>query len=133
MNRRGFLRAAPALAAALAGGCATDSGVLNARGSGLKRTYRQPYDRVYAAVLVVATGRKLELVEQDRAKGVLLLREDGSLSGDRIGVFVTANNERSTTVEVVARSGMAGFPMPDWAGRLHGDLEQELTPRRPAP
>ena len=129
MNRRFFLGLA---AAALAGvGCTTESGVRNARGTGLKRTYRYPMDRVYAALLVVVAGRKLEVVEQDRAQGFVLLREGSGLSADRIGVFLTANNERSTTVEVVTRGGLSGIPVPDWAGRLHGDLEQELTPRRP--
>ncbi len=129
MKRRIFL--AMAMAALLGAGCATDSAVRNARGTGLKRTYRQPIDRVHAALVVVAARRKLEVIEEDRAQGVMILREDGSLSGDRIGVFLTANNERSTTVEVVTRAGFSGIPVADWAGRLQGDLEQELTPRRP--
>jgi type IV pilus biogenesis protein CpaD/CtpE len=131
MNRRHFLGLAAI--ALLGAGCATDSAVRNARGTGLKRTYRQPIDRVHAALLVVAAARKLTVVEEDKAQGFVLLHEDGSLSGDRIGVFLVANNERSTTVEVVTRAGLSGIPVPDWAGRLQGDLEQELTPRRPVP
>jgi hypothetical protein len=129
MNRRRALLAG--LAALLAAGCATDSAVKNARGQGLKRTYRQPYDRVYAALLAVIAERKLTIVEQDTAQGLLVLHSPGTVASERIGVFLTANNERSTTVEVVAKAVVSSTLAPDWAARLHGDLEQALAPRRP--
>jgi hypothetical protein len=130
MNRRRRLLAG--LAAMLIAGCAaTDSAVKNARGQGFKRTYRQPYDRVYAALLAVIAERKLTIVEQDPAQGLLVLHSPGTVASERIGVFLTANNERSTTVEVVAKAVVSSTLAPDWAARLHGDLEQALAPRRP--
>ena len=128
MNRR---RVLGAIAAVLIAGCASDESIRKARGQGVKRTYRYPYERVYAALMAVAAARKLTVVETDQAQGVVILRADGAVSGELIGVFFTANNERSTTVEIVAKATVSRTLAPDWVGRLHGDLEQELAPRRP--
>ena len=48
-----------------------------------------------------------------------------------IAVFVT-RGDRSTGVEVVSKpvGGVLTFP-PDWPALLFGDIDQELTPRRP--
>lgn len=125
------------LCAAIAlGGCATPSveSVKQAQGKGVKRTFRQPYEAVYEAAIAAAAKRKLELIEQDKAAGRIVLSSSGSRTsfGERIAVFVTRNNERSTTVEVVSKAagGMFAFP-PDWAALLFGDIDQELTVRRP--
>lgn len=121
-------------AAIVLAGCASVESVKDARGQGVKRTFRQPYEAVYEAVLNAATRRKLELVEQDRAAGSVVLSGPASWTslGERIAVFVTRGNEKSTGVEVVSKpvGGALTFP-PDWPAILFGDIEQELTPRRP--
>lgn len=120
-----------ACAAALAvAGCATPDSVKDARGLGIKRTYRQPYELVYQAVVRAASGRKLQFVEQDAAAGRLLLSHGvswGSL-GEHIAVFVTRLGERSTSVEIVAKPVFTplAFP-PDWPALLFGDIEAELA------
>ena len=121
-------------AAIVLAGCASADSVKDAQGQGVKRTFRQPYEAVYQAVLNAAARRKLELLEQDRAAGRLVLSGAASLTsfGERIAVFVMRGNERSTTVEIVSKpvGGVLTFP-PDWPALLFGDIEQELTPRRP--
>lgn len=120
--------------AALLAGCASVDSVKQAQGQGAKRTFRQPYEAVYQAALNSAARRKLEVVEQDRAAGRLVLSNGGSWTsfGERIAVFVTRAGERSAAVEIVSRpvGGPIGFP-PDWPALMFGDIDQELTPRRP--
>jgi uncharacterized protein YceK len=123
-----------ALCAALAlGGCATVDSVKEAKGQGLKRTFRQPYELVFQATLTAATKRKLEVVEQDRASGRIVLASGASWTslGERIAVFIGRSGERLTSVEVVSRPRLAAitFP-PDWPVLLFGDIEQELTEAR---
>ena len=128
---RGFLLA---LAAALAlGGCASVESVKQAKGQGVKRIFRHSADVVFQAVLVVAATRKLELVEQDRAAGLIVLSGGASLTslGERIAVFVSRASERSTAVEIVSKpvGGAVTFP-PDWPGILYGDIEVELAAQK---
>lgn len=120
-----------ALAAVIAlGGCASTESVKQAKGKGIKRTYRQPADAVFQAVLAAAPKRKLELVEQDRAAGLIVLSSGTSLTsiGERIAVFITRAGERSTAVEIVSKpvGGVVTFP-PDWPSLLFGDIEVELA------
>lgn len=120
-----------ALVAALAlGGCASVDSVKEAKGQGVKRTFRYSGDAVFQAVLTVGARRKLELVEQDRAAGIIVFASGASLTslGERIAVFITRASERSTALEVVSKpvGGAVTFP-PDWPGILYGDLEHELA------
>lgn len=119
---------------ALTAACATVDSVKDARGQGVKRTFRQPYDAVFDAALAAAAQRKLELVGQQRGEGRILLSSHpslGSMGGERIAVFVTRVNDSSTTVEVVAKPVVAAvsFP-PDWPAVIFGDIEYELAKRR---
>jgi hypothetical protein len=115
------------------GGCASVDSVKQSRGHGVKRTFRQPVDAVFQAVLTVAKGRKLEVVEQDRAAGIIVFSSGASLTslGERIAVFVTRASERSTGVEIVSKpvGGVVTFP-PDWPGILYGDIEAELAAQK---
>jgi len=119
-----------ACAALLAAGCATVDSVKDARGQGIKRTYRHSYEVVYQAALVTASRRKLEVVEQNQPGGSMLLASGASWTslGERIAVFIMRTGDRATTVEIVSRAVLPGvsFP-PDWAGLLFGDIEQELA------
>jgi hypothetical protein len=134
MMRRDFLLHAAALAGcgALAA-CASIDSVKDARGKGIKRTYKQPYDEVYDATLAAAAGKKLELVSATRATGTVLLSSGASLGslGERIAVFVSRLGDRVTSVEVVSRPVVStlSFP-PDWPMLLFGEIEEELAKRR---
>ncbi len=124
-----------ALGAAFAlAGCASVESVKQEQGKGVKRSFRQPYEAVYQAVLNASTRRQLEVIDQDRAAGRVILSNNGGWTslGERIAVFVTRGNGRSTGVEVVSRpvGGPITFP-PDWPALLFGDMDQELTIRRP--
>lgn len=127
--RRRFLAAAVLLLA----GCASTESLKQARGHGLKRTFRQSYDAVYDAVLTAAAARKLEVVEQDRKAGwVILSSARFSMdAGERIAAFVERNHERSTTVEIVTRAVLPGMVPEDWAAWLYGEMEQALAKSRP--
>ena len=132
VNRTRGLMLALAAAVALAG-CASVESVKQAKGQGVKRTFRQPSDAVFQAALAAATKRKLALVEQDRAGGLIVLSSGASLTslGERIAVFITRSSERSTVVEVVSKpvGGAVTFP-PDWPGILFGDIEGELAAQK---
>ena len=121
--------AAMALAA-----CASVESVKQAQGQGVKRTFRQPYEAVYQAALHAAGTRKLELIEQDRAAGRLVLSGGASWTslGERIAVFITRVSDRATGVEVVSRAvgGAVTFP-PDWPAILFGEIDRELAASRP--
>ena len=124
----------PGLCAAIVlAGCASADSVKQAQGQGVKRTFRHPYEAVYQAAVNAASRRKLELIEEDRAAGRLVLSGGGSWTsfGERIAVFVTRGNDRATIVEVVSRpvGGPITFP-PDWPSLLFGDIDQELTVTR---
>jgi len=129
MRRRLLVLGAVAVLAA----CASADSVKQAQGKGVKQTFRHPYDAVYQAALNSAARRKLEVIEQDRAAGRLVLSGKGSWTsfGEYIAVFVTRGGER-TDVEIVSRpvGGPVTFP-PEWPSLMLGDIDQELTPRRP--
>ena len=100
----------------------------------MKRAFRQPYEVVYAAAMSAAARRKLEVIEQDRAAGRLVLSSGASWSslGEHIAVFVSRTKDRVTSVEIVAKpvfSALA-FP-PDWPALLFGDIEEELAVLKP--
>jgi hypothetical protein len=134
MTKREFLLGAAALAGcgALAA-CASIDSVKDARGTGVKRTFKQPYGEVYAATLAAAATKNLELVSATQATGAILLSNGASLGslGERIAVFVSRLGDRLTSVEVVSRPVVStlSFP-PDWPVLLFGDIEEELARRR---
>jgi hypothetical protein len=96
---------AAAVAAAVVVGCASVDTVRDAKGQGVKRVFRQPYEVVYAAAVSAAARRKLEIVEQDHAAGRMVLSSGASWSslGERIAVFVSRTKDRVTSVEIVSK------------------------------
>jgi hypothetical protein len=130
-TRRAFL-GLTVLAALQACGTAEDAKV--ARGQGVKRTFKQPFDEVYAVALLAAERRQLEIVSATRESGTILLSSRPSLSslgGERIALFVTRLGERTSTAEIVVRTGVAAVSFPrDWPGLLFGEMEDELAARR---
>ena len=107
--------------------------VKNARGQGVTREFQGPYDKVYALVLAVALTNKLDLVEQDKAMGRILLSSGMSAGsfGERIAVFVNRSGPRSTNVEIVSKPVSQGFAIhEDWPKLLFGEIEYGLTSDR---
>jgi hypothetical protein len=134
VRRRDFFEYAVAWAASAGiAGCASPDSVKIARGSGIRRTYKESYDSVFGAAMRAAAKRKLEIVSSDRASGAIVLANGASMTslGERIGVFVTRLGDRATSVEVVTQAVLPGvtFP-PDWASLLFGEIEEELTAAR---
>lgn len=133
MQRRAFLHAFAAAGVAALCGCATIDNVKEARGKGVKRTFKYPYDEVFDAALNAAVKKKLEMISSARESGTILLSNGVSLSslGERIAMFVTRVGDKGASVEVVARPVVAtvSFP-PDWPSLLFGEIEEELSARR---
>ena len=121
-------------AALLFAGCASFDDVKQARGEGIKRTFKRPYDDVFAAAINAAHQKKLTIVNSVRDSGTILLSNAASLGspgGERIAMFITRLNARTTSVEVVARPVVptVSFP-PDWPGLLFGEIEENLAAQR---
>lgn len=131
-RRRALVMAGLAALTAVAG-CASTERMNATRGTGVKRTFRQGYETVYDACLKAAAARKLEVIEQDRGSGRILLSSGAGVTGpgERIALFVTANAERSSTVEIASRPVVPGLPSPDWVSIIFGEIEQALAKSRP--
>lgn len=117
--------------AVIASGCASTDTVKAARGQGVSRTYQFAYEPVYNATLAAAKAKKLEVVENDKAKGRLILSNGVTLWswGERIAVFIKPLAENSTEVEIVSKPVMSplNFP-PDWQQILLEQIDAELQP-----
>jgi hypothetical protein len=122
------------LMAAMLAACASDNGMKETRGEGIKRTYHEPYANVFTATLSAATERKLSVVDADQKRGTILLTSSRSLSslgGERIAVFVTRLDDNTTNIEVVVHAKVPGISIaPDWADLLFGEIEEDLTEQR---
>jgi hypothetical protein len=121
-----------AFLAALLGGCASPKTVQEvkaAQGQGVTRVYPAAPDRVHAAVLAAAKAKGLEVVEDDPAKGqVILSHGTTALSwGEKIAVFLTPSGTNGTQVEVVSKAVMEtlNFP-PDWPKIMLDQIGAEL-------
>lgn len=107
--------------------------VKNARGQGVTREFQGPYDKIFGLVLAVASTNKLELVEQDKAKGRILLASGMSSGsfGERIAVFVSRSGPRSTNVEIVSKPVSQRMAIhEDWPKLLFGEIEYGLASDR---
>ena len=126
MNR--FLALAAGLLIVAA--CTSVETVRQTQGEGVKRTFRHSYAVVYQAALDSATRRKLEVVEQDRGSGRIVLTSGASWTsfGERIAIFVSRTTARLTTVEIVSKPIVPAVTFPrDWPPLLFGDIEQEVA------
>ena len=117
------------LMAILLVGCASTETVKQEKGEGDKRLFEHGYDAVFDASLVVAGKQELEVVEQDRDSGTIMLSHGVTLWswGERIAVFVTKVSASQTEVEIISRAVMAplNFP-PDWVNRIFDGITKEL-------
>jgi hypothetical protein len=116
----------------LLGGCASPKTVQEvkaAQGHGVTRVYQAAPVQVHAAVLAAAKAKGLEVVEDDPARGrVILSHGVTALSwGEKIAVFLTPSGANGTQVEVVSKPVMEtlNFP-PDWPKILLDQIGVEL-------
>lgn len=122
-----------AFLALLLGGCATSpetvKAVKAAQGQGVTRVFQATPAQVHGAVLAAAKAKGLEVVEDDAAKGELILSHGTTaLSwGEKIGVFLKPAGANGTSVEVVSKAVMEtlNFP-PDWPNILLDQIGAEL-------
>jgi hypothetical protein len=118
-----------AFVAVVASGCASTQTVKEATGQGVSRTYSYAYESVYGATLSAAKTRSLEVVENDKVNGRLILSHGISLWswGERIAVFVKPLAPSSTRVEIVSKPVLSplNFP-PDWQQILFDQIDVEL-------
>ncbi len=134
MKWRAFLQRSTLLCAVtLLGACASAQSLKEARGEGVKRTYREAYDAAYSAVLRAAPKRKLEIVSAEWEGGVIVLASGPSLGslGERIGVLLSRVGERATSVEIVVKPIVPTVSfIRDWPSLLFGEIEEEMTAQR---
>lgn len=113
----------------LASGCASTQTVKEAKGQGVTYTYPFDYEAVYNATLAAAKFKNLEVVEQDKTRGQLILSHGVTpLSwGERIAVFVKPLSASRTEEEIISKPVLAplNFP-PDWQQILFNEIEVEL-------
>lgn len=110
-------------------GCASTETVKEAKGQGVSRAYQQAYEPVYNATLAAAKAKALEVVENDKTNGRLILSHGVTLWswGERIAVFVKPVATNSTEVEIVSKAVLSplNFP-PDWQQILLDQIAVEL-------
>ncbi len=114
---------------AMVGGCASVETVREARGQGEVRTYPVAYETACKAVLAAAKTKGLEIVENDKDGGRVVLSHGVTLWswGERIAVFVRSTSATTTEVEIVSKPVMSplNFP-PDWQRILLDQIAVEL-------
>ena len=121
------------LVALIVSGCASTETVKEAKGQGVSHTYPYAYESVYDATLSAAKTKKLEIVENDKANGRLILSHGITLWswGERIAVFVKPLATSSTNVEIISKPVLAplNFP-PDWQQILFDQIDVELRAKK---
>ena len=121
------------LVALIVSACASTETVKEAQGQGATRIYAYAYEPVYNAVLAAAKTKDLEVVENDKANGRLILSHGVTpLSwGERIAVFLKPAAGNSTQVEIISKPVLAplNFP-PDWQNILLDQIDAELRSAR---
>ncbi len=115
----------------LMSGCASTETVKESKGLGETRSYPYAYERVYDAALLAAKDKKLDIVENDKSNGRIVLSHGITLLswGERIAVFVKPVSDSRTSVEIVSKPVLSplNFP-PDWQKILFDQIDLELRP-----
>ncbi len=110
-------------------GCASTETVKKDKGQGLSKIFQNSYEQVYNATLAAAETKKLEVVENDKANGRIILSHGVTLWswGERIAVFLKPLAANSTEVEIVSKPVLSplNFP-PDWQKNLFEQIATEL-------
>src|SRR5207244_13288356 len=131
---REFLKAlavaAGVLAACAGGGCTTSlADARDAKGSGAERIYDKPYDTVWNAVMKSIKSTRLELILDNKEKGIILGQgKVGPFThGENVAVFVDDMGGTRTRVEVVnKRASAQNITAHAWQGKIFEGLEQNI-------
>jgi len=119
--------------AVIVSGCASTETVKEAKGQGVSRAYQYAYESVYNAALAAAKTKNLEVVENDKTNGRLMLSHGVTLWswGERIAVFIKPTATNRTEVEIVSKPVLSplNFP-PDWQQILLDQIDAELRSRK---
>lgn len=122
--------AACILAACALAGCTTSlADARDAKGSGAERIYDQPFDTVWNAVMKSVKSTRLELVLDNKEKGIILGQgKVGPFThGENVAIFVDRLGDARTRVEVVnKRASAMNITARDWQGRIFEDLDRRL-------
>ena len=120
------------LLVAIVSGCASTETVKEEKGQGVTRAYPYAYEPVYNATLAAAKTKELEVVENDKTNGRLILSHGVTLWswGERIAVFIKHVTTNITEVEIVSKPVLSplNFP-PDWQHILLDQIDIELQSR----
>lgn len=127
---RALAVAAGLLAACALAGCTTSlADARDAKGSGAERTYDQPFDTVWNAVMKSIKSTNLELVLDNKEKGIILGQgKVGPFThGENVAIFVDHVGDTRTRVEVVnKRASAMNITARDWQGKILEDLDRRL-------
>ena len=120
-----------ALSALAVSSCTTSlADARDAKGSGTAKVYDQPYDRVWNAVMKSVKATRLNLVLDNREKGIILGQgKVGPFThGENVAIFVDdVGAGKQTRVEVVnKRASAVNLTARDWEGRIFDDLDKRL-------
>ena len=119
-----------ALALLACAGCTTSLvDARDAKGSGAAKVYDGSYDVVWNAVMKSIKSTRLELVLDNKEKGVILGQgKVGPFTeGENVAIFVDHVDDTHTRVEVVnKRASVVNLTARDWQGRILDDLDRRL-------
>ena len=112
-------------------GCASIEVAKNAQGTGQKKIYRAPLEKVWVAIpkAIAQTGGDIE--ESDKTQCSVLAEYGVTWFswGERVGVFCYRISESETEVEVVSKRAFAAGTIPLWStSKIFNALDNELRP-----
>jgi len=119
---------------AILSGCTTISDVSDSKGQGKTQTFNRSYDSVWKAAQNSIDGTGLRIVSSDKDTGTILSTNSRTLEafGENVGVFVTSNNDSSTSVEVVSLKIVAtNLQATDWTEPILARIKNKLGQDHP--
>ena len=90
-------------------GCGTFAGAQNARGTGARRVYDAPADKVWNAIPIALTQLGLSIPSISRRDACVLAERSASgwTWGEKVAVFLVEVSSSRTEVEVVSKRALA--------------------------
>ncbi len=111
-------------------GCASMKDAREAKGQGEVKIYDVPLESAWAAAVEVINDLELELVSEDREKGLIQAQRPISAFswGEHIALFLEGSNG-STQVEIVnKKSNAANITAKNWTPKIFAGLDEKLGP-----
>lgn len=133
-----------AVATVLLAGCASPESVVKLQGTGMKRTFPEPYPEVWKSALNACRHGVLSVASFDMTNGIIHAETQTRLDswGEYVAVWVRKVDDQNTEVEVVSRRvGPHDFFAYDWERPILNDIaidfnlplipEPTVTPTKP--